>query len=178
MSVINATFSTHPIIIYVVKSTNYESQCYTMCLPPCHFLSCLSVLHYTTHFTSLIWRHISQFMYFVCKKVCTSCEALTVVLLGIQVFQDVTQCCLDLLLDMYLHCGERAAQIVHNLMWSCYSVLSVFHNSNMTTLGRVSCVCIHLFMICGYLSPWHEVFSGCRWRRGLPDVEGRCQSTE
>jgi len=36
----------------------------------------------------------------------------------------------------------------------------------MTTLGTVYCVGIHLFMICGYLSPWHDVSSGCRWRRG------------
>jgi len=174
----NATFSTHPIMIYVVKSTNYESQCYAMCLPSCHFLPCLSVLHYTTHFTSLICRHISQFVCFVCKRVCTSCEALTVVLLGIQVFQDVTQHCLDLLLDKYLHCWEHATQIMHNLRWACYSISSVFHNSNMTTLGTVYCVGIHLFMICGYLSPWHEVSSGCRWRRGLPYMEGRCQCTE
>ena len=97
--------STHPIMIYVVKSTNYESHSYAVCLPSCHFLSCLSVLHYTTHFTSLICTHFSQFVYFVCKRVCTSCEALTVVLLGIQVFQDVTKCCLDLLIDKYLHCG-------------------------------------------------------------------------
>ena len=69
----------------------------------CHFLSCISALHYITHFTSLICRHYSQFMYFVCKRVCTSCEVLTVVLLGIQVLQDVTQSCLDLLLDKYLH---------------------------------------------------------------------------
>ena len=37
------------------------------------------------------------------------------VLQGIQVFQDVTQRCLDLLLDKYLHCGEHAVQIMHNL---------------------------------------------------------------
>jgi len=55
-------------------------------------------------------------MYFVFKRVYTSCEALTVVLLGIWVFQDVTHCCLDLLLDKYLHCGERAPQIMHNIM--------------------------------------------------------------
>ena len=116
MPFMNATFSTHPIMIYVVKSTNYESHCYAVCLPSCHFLSCLSVLHCTTHFTSLICRNFSEIMYFVCKRVYTSCEALTVVLLGIQVFQDVTQCCLDLLLDKYLHCGERAAQIMHNLI--------------------------------------------------------------
>jgi len=73
--------STHPITIYVVKSINYESQCYTVCLPSCHFLSHLSVLHYTTHFTSLICRHFSQFMHFVCKRIYTSCEALTVALL-------------------------------------------------------------------------------------------------
>ena len=115
MPFMNATFSTHPIILYVVKSTNYESHCYTVCLPSCHFLSCLSVLHYTTHFTSLICRHMSQFMLFVCKRVSTNCEALTVVLLWIQVCQDVTQHCLDLLLDKYLHCGECAAQIIHNL---------------------------------------------------------------
>ena len=115
MPFMNATFSTHPIMIYVVKSTNYESQCYAICLPSCHFLPCLSVLHYTTYFTSLICRHISQFVCFACKRVCTSCEALTVVLLGIQVFQDVTQHCLTLLLDKYLHCWERAAQIMHNL---------------------------------------------------------------
>jgi len=48
----------------------------------------------------------------------------------------------------------------------------------MTTPATVCCVGIHLFMICGYLSPWHEVSSGCRWRRGLPDMEGRCQCTE
>jgi len=115
MPFLNATFSTHPIKIYVVNRTNYESYCYAVCLPSCHFLSCLSVLHFITHFTSLICRHVSQFMYFVCKRVCTSCEALTVVLLGIQVFQDVKQRCLDLLLDRYLHCGGRAAQIMHNL---------------------------------------------------------------
>jgi len=86
--------------------------CYAVCLPSCHFQSCLSVLHYTTHFTSLICRHFSQFMYFVCKRVYTSFEALTVVLLGNCVFQDVTHCCLDLLLDKYLHCGEHAAQIM------------------------------------------------------------------
>ena len=99
-------------------------------------------------------------------------------LLGIQVFQDVTRRCLGLLIDKYLHCGERAAQIMHNVRWTCYSVSSVFHNSNMTTLGTVYCVGIHLFMICGYLSPWHDVSSGCRWRRGLPDIRGRCQYTE
>jgi len=149
----NATISTHPIMIYVVKSTNYESHCYAVCLPSCHFLSCPSVLHYTTHFTSLICRHSSQFMYFVCKRVYTTSEALTVLLLGNQVFQDVTHCCLDLLLDKYLHCGECAAQIMHNIRWACYSVSSVFHNSNMTTLRTVYCACIHLFMICRYLSP-------------------------
>jgi len=158
----NATFSTHPIMICVVKSTNYESQCYVMFLPSCHFLPCLSVLHYTIHFTSLICRHISQFVCFVCKRVCTSCEALTVVLLGIQVFQDVTQHCLGLPLGKYLHCWECAAQIMHNLKCACYSVSSVFHNKNMTTLATVCCVGIHLFMISGYLSPWHEVSSGCR----------------
>ena len=105
MPFLNATFSTPLIMIYVVKSTNYESYRYAVCLPSCLFLSCLSVLHYTTHFTSLICRHFSQFIYFVCKRVCTSCEALTVVLLGIQVFQDVTQRCLGLLIDKYLHCG-------------------------------------------------------------------------
>jgi len=155
MPFLNVTFSAHPIMIYVVKSTNYESHHYAVCLPCCVFLSCLSVLHYTTHFASLICRHFSRFIYFVCKRVCTSREALTVLLLGIQVFLEVTQRCLDLLLDRYLHCGGRAAQIMHNLRWACYSVLSVFHNSNMTTLGTVYCVGIHLFMLCGYLSPWH-----------------------
>jgi len=58
---------------------------------------------------------MSQFMLFVCKRVSTNCEALTVVLLWIQVCQDVTHNCLDLLLDKYLHCGECAAQIIHNL---------------------------------------------------------------
>ena len=104
MPSMNATFPTHPIMIYVVKSTNYEYHCYAVCPPSCHFLSCLSTLHYTTHFTSLICRHFSQFMYFVCKRVCTSCEALTLMLLVNQVFQDVTQRCLDLLLDKNLHC--------------------------------------------------------------------------
>ena len=61
---------------------------------------------------------------------------------------------------------------------ACYSVSSVFHNSNTTTLGTVYCVGIHLFMICGYVSPWHDVSSGCRWRTGLPDMEGRCKHTE
>jgi len=178
MPFLNATFSTPPIMIYVVKSTNYESYRYAVCLPSCLFLSCLSVLHYTIHITSLIYWHFSQFMYFVYKRVCTSCGALTVVLLGIQVCQDVTQCCLDLLTDKYLHCGERAAQIMHNLRWARYSVLLVFHNSNLTKLGTVYCACIHLFMICEYLSPWHEMSSGCRWRRGLPDIRGRCQYTE
>jgi hypothetical protein len=115
MPFMNATFSTHPILLYVVTSTNYRSQCYTVCLPSCHFLSCLSVLLYTTHLTSPICRHISQFMYIVCKRVYTSCDALTVVLLGIQVFQDVTPHCLDILLDKYLHCGGCAALIRHNL---------------------------------------------------------------
>ena len=115
MPFMNATFSTHPIMIYVVNSTNCESYCYTVCLPSCHSLSCLSVLHYTTHFTSLICRHFLQFMYFVCKRVYTSCLALTVVLLGTQVFQDVTQHCLDLLLDKCLHCWECVAQIVHSI---------------------------------------------------------------
>ena len=137
-----ATFSTHPLMVYVVKSTNYESHRYTVCLPSCHFLPCLSVLHYTTHFTSLICRHFSQFMYFVCKRVYTSCEALTVMLLGIQVFQDVTQRCLDLLLHKYLHCGEHAAQIMHNIRWACYSVTSVFHKSNMTTT-RNNLLCLY-----------------------------------
>jgi hypothetical protein len=61
----NATFSTHPIMIYVVESTNYESHCYAVCLPCCHFLSCLSVLHYTTHFTSPISNtlHILRILY-------------------------------------------------------------------------------------------------------------------
>ena len=115
MSFLNAIFYTHPNMIYVVNSTNYESHCYALCLPSCHFLSFLSVLDCATHFTSLICRHVSLFMYFVCKRVCTSCEALTVVLLVIQVFQDVRQFCLDLLFDKYLHSGECAAQIIHNL---------------------------------------------------------------
>jgi len=119
--------------------------------------------------------HFSWFMYFVCKRVCTSSEAVTEVLVGIQVFQVVTQLGLDLLLDKYVHCMERSAQIMHNLKWACYSVSSVFHNSNMTILGTVYCVGINLFVVCGYLSPWHEVFSGYKWSRGLPDVEGRCQ---
>ena len=178
MPFLNVTFSTHPIIMYVVKSTNYESHHYAVCLPSCLFLSCLSVLHYTTHFTSLICRHFSRFMYFVYKRVCTSCGTLKVLLLGIQAFLDVTQHCLDLLLHRYLHCGERLAQITHNLKWACYSVLSVFHNSNMTKLGTVYCVGIHLFMVCGYLSPWHDVSWGYRWRRGLLDVEDRCQYIE
>jgi len=110
-----ATFSTQPIMIYVVKSTNYESHCSAVCMPSRHLLSCLCILHCTTHFTSLICRLLSHFMYFVCKRVYTSCEALTVVLLGIQVFQDVTQHYLDLLLDKYLHCGEHVAQIMHNI---------------------------------------------------------------
>ena len=59
---------------------------------------------------------------------------MTEVLVGIQVFQVVTQLGLDLLLDKYVHCMERSAQIMHNLKWACYSVLSVFHNTNMTTL--------------------------------------------
>jgi hypothetical protein len=50
----NATFSTHPILLYVVTSKNYESHCHTVCLPSCHFLSYLNVLYYTTHFTSPI----------------------------------------------------------------------------------------------------------------------------
>ena len=161
-------------MIYVVKSTNYESHCYALVST---LLLFLSVLRCTTHFTSLICRHFSWFMYFVCKRVCTSCEAMTVVLVGIQIFQDVTQRCLDLLLDKYLHCGERSAQIMHNLKWACYSVLSVFHNTNMTTLWTFYCV-IYVFMVCGYLSPWHDVSSGCRWRGGLPDMEGRCQYVE
>jgi len=164
-------------MVYVVKITNYESHCYSVCLPCCHFLLCLSVLHCTTHFTSLICRHFSQFMYFLCERVCTSCEAMTVVLLGIQVLQDVTQGCLDLLLDKYLHCGERSAQIMHNLRWACYSALSVFHN-NMTTLRTVYFVVIHLVMVCGYLSPWHDLSSSYRWRRGLPEMEGRCHYTK
>jgi hypothetical protein len=53
MPFLNATFSTPPIMIYVLRSTNYESYRYAVCLPSCLFLSCLSVLHYTTHFTSL-----------------------------------------------------------------------------------------------------------------------------
>ena len=132
----------------------------------------------TLHVTSLICRHVSQFMYFLSKTLYTCCEAVTVVLLGIQAFQDVTQHCLDLLLDKYLHCGESAAQIMHNLRWACYSVSTVFHNSSMNTLGTVYCACIHLFIMCGYLSPWQDVYSGCRWRRGLPDMEGRCQYVE
>jgi len=70
-------------------------------------------LHHTLHLTYL--RYVSHFMYFVCKRVYRSCEALTVVLLGIQVFQDATQCCLDLLLDKYLNYGQRAAQIMHSI---------------------------------------------------------------
>ena len=163
-------------MIFVVKSTNYKSHCHALCLPSCHFLSLLSVLHFTTLFTSLTYRHVSQFMYFVCKRVCTRCEALTMVLLVIHFFQDVTQRCLDLLLDKYLYCGEHSAQIMHNLKWALYSVSSVFHN-NMITLWTFYCV-IYVFMVCGYLSPWHEVSSGYRWSRGLPDMEGRCQCIE
>ena len=72
MPFMNATFSTLPIMISVVKSTNYESHFYPVCLLSCHSLSCLSVLPYTTHVTSLICRHVSQFMYFVCKTFYTS----------------------------------------------------------------------------------------------------------
>jgi len=35
--------------------------CYAVCLPSCHFQSCLCVLHYTTHFTSLICRYFYVF---------------------------------------------------------------------------------------------------------------------
>ena len=108
MPFMNATFSTLPIMISVVKSTNYESHFYPVCLLSCHSLSCLSVLPYTTHVTSLICRHVSQFMYFLSKTVYTCCEALTVVSLGIQAFQNVTQHCLDLLFDKNLHCGKSA----------------------------------------------------------------------
>ncbi len=178
MPFINATFSALPILLYVVKSTSYESHWYTMCLPSCHFLSCLCVLPYTTHITSLIFRRISQFMYFLYETLYTSCEAVTAVLVGIQAFQNVTQQCLDLLLDKYLQCGQQGAQILHNLRWTCYSVSSVFHNSNMNTLGTVYCACIHLFITCGYLSSWQDVYSSCSYLRGLPDMEGSCQYVE
>ena len=79
---ISVCLSWLPIMIRVVKSTNYESHFYPVCLLSCHSLSCLSVLPYTTHVTSLICRHVSQFMYFVCKTFYTSFEALTVVFLG------------------------------------------------------------------------------------------------
>ena len=79
-------------------------------------------------------------MYSVCKRVYTSPEALTVVVLGIQVFQDVTQCCLDLLLDKYLHCRERAAQIMHNLKVSMlFSFISVSQQQLDHTQNSLLC---------------------------------------
>jgi len=28
------------------------------------------------------------------------------------------------------------------------------------------------------LPPWHGAFSGCGWRKGLPDLEGSCKYIE
>jgi hypothetical protein len=129
----------------------------TQCVCPPAMSKC-SALH-PSHFTSLICRHFSQFMYFVCKRFYRSCEAVTVVMLGIQLFQDVIQHCLDLLPDKYLHGEKHVVQLMHNLWCACYSVSSLFQNSKHEQFTAY-CICIHLLMICGYLSTWHDVSSG------------------
>jgi hypothetical protein len=91
-SCMNATFSTHPILIYVARSTNYESHCYAVC--PSVFLSLLAMskcspLQHTLHLANL-QTHFTVSLYFLCKRVYTSCKTVTVVLLWIHVLQDVT----------------------------------------------------------------------------------------
>jgi len=50
----NATFSTHPIMIYVVKITNYESHSYVVsALLSLPIMSKGSALHHTLHLTNL-----------------------------------------------------------------------------------------------------------------------------